>query len=156
VSVTYIGSADAKMAQVSQQAGQAPSLIDLLVLEPYGYGRRAIDFLLPAMLCDDCFPGRDHGIGARDCRRAQDGSLTRVFLTPTSNTTIIFGTQLFYMLLETFRSSMIIVAAIMLFGVTVTGSPLDILAIIAIFAMGATGVEWCCPCSRTARSSTWR
>ena len=140
VSVAFIGSADAKLEQVSQQASRAPSLIDLLVLEPYGYGRRAIDFLLPAMLAMIVFQGATMGLGRAIAGERKDGSLTRVFLTPTSNTTIIFGTQLFYMLLETIRSSMIIVAAIMLFGVTVTGSPLDILAIIAIFAMGATGV----------------
>ena len=140
VSLTFIGSADAKLEQVSQQAGQVPSLVNLLVLEPYGYGRRAIDFLLPAMLAMIVFQGATMGLGRAIAGERKDGSLTRVFLTPTSNTTIIFGTQLFYMLLETFRSSMIIVAAIMLFGVTVTGNPLDILAIIAIFAMGATGV----------------
>ncbi|MCX6770363.1 MAG: ABC transporter permease [Candidatus Micrarchaeota archaeon] len=140
VSVAFIGSADAKLEQASGQAERVPSLVDLLVLEPYGYGRRAIDFLLPAMLAMIVFQGATMGLGRAIAGERKDGSLTRVFLTPTSNTTIIFGTQLFYMLLETFRSSMIIVAAIMLFGVTVTGSPLDILAIIAVFAMGATGV----------------
>ncbi len=140
VSVAFIGSADAKLEQVSQQAKGAPSLIDLLVLEPYGYGRRAIDFLLPAMLAMIVFQGATMGLGRAIAGERKDGSLTRVFLTPTSNTTIIFGTQLFYMLLETIRSSMIIVAAIMLFGVTVTGSPIDIMIIIAVFAMGATGV----------------
>ena len=140
VSVAFIGSADAKLEQVSQQAKGAPSLIDLLVLEPYGYGRRAIDFLLPAMLAMIVFQGATMGLGRAIAGERKDGSLTRVFLTPTSNTTIIFGTQLFYMLLETVRSSMIIVAAIMLFGVTVSGNPIDILAIIAVFAMGATGV----------------
>ena len=140
VSVVFIGSADAKLGQVSNQADRVPSLIELLVLEPYGYGRRAIDFLLPAMLAMIVFQGATMGLGRAIAGERKDGSLTRVFLTPTSNTTIIFGTQLFYMLLETFRASMIIVAAITLFGVTVTGSPLDILAIIAVFAMGATGV----------------
>jgi ABC-2 type transport system permease protein len=140
VSLAFIGAADAKLEQVSGEADRVPSLIELLVLEPYGYGRRAIDFLLPAMLAMIVFQGATMGLGRAIAGERKDGSLTRVFLTPTSNTTIIFGTQLFYMLLETFRSSMIIVAAIMLFGVTVAGSPLDILAIIAIFSMGATGV----------------
>ena len=140
VSVAFIGAADAKLEQVSGEADRVPSLIELLVLEPYGYGRRAIDFLLPSMLAMIVFQGATMGLGRAIAGERKDGSLTRVFLTPTSNTTIIFGTQLFYLLLETVRSSMIIVAAIMLFGVTVTGSPLDILAIIAVFAMGATGV----------------
>ncbi|MFA5929860.1 MAG: ABC transporter permease [Candidatus Micrarchaeia archaeon] len=140
VSVAFIGSADAKLEQVSQQADRVPSLVELLVLEPYGYGRRAIDFLLPSMLAMIVFQGATMGLGRAIAGERKDGSLTRVFLTPTSNTTIIFGTQLFYMLLETIRSSLIIVAAIMLFGVTVTGSPIDIAIIVAVFAMGATGV----------------
>ena len=140
VSISYIGSADARLGQVSQEADRVPSLIELLVLEPYGYGRRAIDFLLPSMLAMIVFQGATMGLGRAIAGERKDGSLTRVFLTPTSNTTIIFGTQLFYMLLETIRSSMVIVVTIMLFGVTVTGNPLDIVAIIAVFAMGATGV----------------
>ena len=140
VSVAFISSTDAKLEQASQQADRVPSLIELLVLEPYGYGRRAIDFLLPSMLAMIVFQGATMGLGRAIAGERKDGSLTRVFLTPTSNTTIIFGTQLFYVLLETIRSSMIIVAAIMLFGVTVTGSPIDIVIIIAVFAMGATGV----------------
>ncbi|MFA6328526.1 MAG: ABC transporter permease [Candidatus Micrarchaeia archaeon] len=140
VSVAFIGSADAKLEQASEQVDQVPSLIELLVLEPYGYGRRAIDFLLPSMLAMIVFQGATMGLGRAIAGERKDGSLTRVFLTPTSNTTIIFGTQLFYILLETFRASLIIVAAIMLFGVTVTGNPLDILIIVTVFSMGATGV----------------
>ena len=140
VSVAFIGSADAKLEQGVEQADRVPSLIELLVLEPYGYGRRAIDFLLPSMLAMIVFQGATMGLGRAVAGERKDGSLTRVFLTPTSNTTIIFGTQLFYVLLETVRSSFIIVAAIMLFGVTVTGNPLDIMIIIAVFSMGATGV----------------
>jgi len=140
VSIAFIGAADAKLEQASEQADRVPSLIELLVLEPYGYGRRAIDFLLPSMLAMIVFQGATMGLGRAIAGERKDGSLTRVFLTPTSNTTIIFGTQLFYLLLEIVRSSMIIVAAIILFGVTVSGNPFDIVVIIAVFAMGATGV----------------
>jgi len=140
VSIGYIGSANAKLQEIPAEADRVPSRIELLIIEPYGYGRRGIDFLLPSMLALIIFQGATMGLGRAIAGERKDGSLTRVFLTPTSNTTIIFGTQLFYLILETVRSSMVIVVAIMMFGVTVTGSPLDIVAIIAIFAMGATGV----------------
>jgi ABC-2 type transport system permease protein len=70
----------------------------------------------------------------------RSGALTRVFLTPTSSITIIMGTQLFYLILETIRSSLIIFAAIALFGVTISGSISDIIFIIALYALGATGI----------------
>jgi ABC-type multidrug transport system permease subunit len=140
VSVAFIGAADTKLGQVSNEADQVPSLVELMVLEPYGHGRRGIDFLLPSILALIIFQGATMGLGRAIAGERKDGSLTRVFLTPTSNTTIIFGTQLFYLLLETIRSSFIIFVAIALFGVTISGSVLDIIFVIAIFSMGATGV----------------
>ncbi|VVB57288.1 ABC-2 family transporter protein [uncultured archaeon] len=112
----------------------------LQILQPYGYGRRAIDFLLPAILALTIFQGATMGLGRAIAGERQDGSMTRVFLTPTSNVTIIFGTQVFYMLLETVRSSLVILVAMALFGVTISGHLMDLVVIIALFAMGATGV----------------
>ncbi len=80
------------------------------------------------------------GMGRAIAGERQDGSLTRVFLTPTSNTTIIAGTLLFYIIFETVRSSLIVFAAMLLFGVTIKGSLLDILVLILIYAAGATGM----------------
>jgi ABC-2 type transport system permease protein len=122
----------------AQQATIAP--LNLNQVDPYGSGRKGIDFLLPSILALIIFMGASSGLGRAIAGERHDGSLTRVFLTPTSNFTIISGTQLFYMLFETLRSSLIIFIAIALFGVTVSGSILDIIVIIALFAFGATGV----------------
>jgi|GEM_PF-210568 len=140
VSIKYLDSADGKLSQAAEGADRVPSLLELIILEPYGYGRRGIDFLLPSMLALIIFQGATMGLGRAIAGERKDGSLTRVFLTPTSNTTIIFGTQLFYLILETVRSSAVILVAVMVFGVTVTGNPLDIIVVIGLFAMGATGV----------------
>jgi ABC-2 type transport system permease protein len=110
------------------------------MVEPYGSGHRGIDFLLPSILALIIFNGASQGLGRAIAGERQDGSLTRVFLTPTSNFSIIVGTQLFYLLFEIVRSSAIIFVAILLFGVTIKGSILSIMAIIALFAVGATGV----------------
>ncbi|VVC01184.1 ABC-2 family transporter protein [uncultured archaeon] len=135
-----IGSAETKLASISAAAQSATAPIGLEILEPYGYGRRGIDFLLPAILALTIFQGATMGLGRAIAGERKDGSLTRVFLTPTSNVSIIFGTQLFYMLLETVRSTFLIIVAIALFSVSISGSFLDIIFIVALFAMGATGV----------------
>ncbi len=139
-SVSLLDSAGAKLSTISNGAQAATNPITAEILEPYGYGRRGIDFLLPSILALVIFQGATMGLGRAIAGERKDGSLTRVFLTPTSNVTIILGTQLFYMILETVRSSMIIFVAIALFGVTITGNIVDIVAIVAILAMGATGV----------------
>ncbi|MFH1094874.1 MAG: ABC transporter permease [Candidatus Micrarchaeota archaeon] len=126
---------------ISSEAGQgSASPIVLQILQPYGYGRRGIDFLLPAILALIIFQGATMGLGRAIAGERQDGSMTRVFLTPTSNVTIIFGTQIFYILLETVRSSLVIFVAMALFGVTISGNIVDLVFIIAIFSLGATGV----------------
>ncbi len=140
ITVSLINSADSKLAAVSSGAAQATSPVGVQILEPYGYGRKAIDFLLPAILATIIFQGATMGLGRAIAGERKDGSLTRVFLTPTSNVTIILGTQLFYLALETVRSSFIIFIAMLLFGVSITGNVTDIIILIAIYAFGCTGV----------------
>jgi len=132
--------ADSKLKDISDDAQRAPAPIGLDMLEPYGYGRRGIDFLLPSILALIIFQGATMGLGRAIAGERKDGSLTRVFLTPTSNATIILGTQAFYLIFETIRSSLIIVVAIALFGVSISGNLLDIVLIIGLFALGSTGV----------------
>ncbi|MCX6770817.1 MAG: ABC transporter permease [Candidatus Micrarchaeota archaeon] len=140
VSAQFLSSAGGKLSAISQGAEQATNAISIGFVEPYGYGRKGIDFLLPAILAMTIFQGASMGLGRAIAGERKDGSLTRVFLTPTSSTTIILGTQVFYLLLEVVRSSLLVFVAILLFGVSITGNILDIIFIIAIFAMGCTGI----------------
>ena len=135
-----VGAADAKLAAVSAEAQLAPSPITVEILQPYGYGRRGIDFLLPAILAMIIFQGATMGLGRAIAGERKDGSLTRVFLTPTSNVSIILGTQMFYLFLEIVRSTFIIFVAVILFGVSITGNVLDIIVLIAIYSAGCTGI----------------
>ena len=140
VSAELISSAGKSLNALSTGAENAPNEISVNVLAPYGYGRRGIEFLLPSILALVIFQGATMGLGRAIAGERKDGSLMRVFLTPTSNITIILGTQFFYLLLETVRSSLIIFVAIALFGVSISGNILDIIFIVALFSMGATGV----------------
>ena len=139
-SIALLDSAGNGMESITSDAGAVMAPVEISIIEPYGYGRRAIDFLLPSILAMIIFQGASMGLGRAIAGERKDGSLTRVFLTPTSNVTIILGTQIFYLLLETVRSSLIIFAAMVLFGVSVTGSLWDIVFIICLFSLGATGI----------------
>ena len=140
LSANLISSAQGRVEGISSQAQDASASVAANFIEPYGYGRRGIDYLLPAIIAMAIFQGATMNLGRAIAGEKKDGSLTRVFLTPTSNTTIVLGTQLFYLLLEVVRSSMMIVVAVLLFSVSISGSVVDIIAIIAIFAIGTTGV----------------
>ncbi len=137
-SVSKVG---AQLDQLVTDSKKIPiEVVSVTDIEPYGTGRRGLDFLLPNILALVVFQGAVMGLGRAVAGERKDGSLTRVFLTPTSNITIISGTQLFYMLLETIRSYLIVFAAAVMFGVLIKGSLVDVIAIICIYALGATGV----------------
>lgn len=140
VAISLQDAAGQQLEIISSSAKKAGNPISISILEPYGYGRRGIDFLLPSMLALIIFQGASMGLGRAVAGERHDGSLTRVFLTPTSNITIILGTQIFYLLLETVRSMLLIFVAVILFGVTISGNLLDIAFIIMIYALGTTGV----------------
>ena len=141
VSADIIDSATSQAAHLASSAGSIPqTAIQFNQIEPYGTGRPGLDFLIPSILALIVFQGATMGMGRAIAGERQDGSLTRVFLTPTSNTTIIAGTLAFYLVFETIRSSLIVFAAMIIFGVTIKGSLLDIFALITIYAFGATGM----------------
>ena len=114
--------------------------IPVTVNNPFGSGRSELDFLLGNILALVIFQGAAAGLGRAIAGERQNGSLTRVFLTPTSSSTIILGTQVFYLILEALRSSLLLIIAMVLFNVTISGSVLDFLFIILIYAIGATGI----------------
>jgi ABC transporter DrrB family efflux protein len=124
----------------AQDTAQNPDTITLNEIQPYGNGLRGLDFMLPNILALISFQGATMGLGRAIAGERKDGSLTRVFLTPTSNVTIIAGTLLFYVLQETMKTFLIVVSAVIFFGVVVKGSMLSVLLIVMLFALGATGV----------------
>ncbi len=136
-----VSSADAVLEDVA--TADLAALTDPIHLEQesaYGYNRQGIDFLLPSLLALIIFQGAVQGMGRAIAGERKDGSLTRVFLTPTSNVTILVGTQLFYIVFEAFRSSFIVFLAVLLFGVKISGSIIETLLIIVLFSAGAVGV----------------
>jgi len=106
----------------------------------YGTGKRAVDFLIPAIIALTIFQGAVMGMGRAVVGEKREGSLTRVFLTPTSNATIILGTLFFYIIFELFRSTFLILFAVTLFHVQIEGSLLAIGLLLVIYAGVSTGI----------------
>jgi len=140
-SSALVGAAGDELEKISQDALQVVSpAVSMDEIQPYGSGRPALDFLIPSILALIIFQGAVMGLGRAVAGERRDGSLTRVFLTPTSNFTILSGTLLFYIVFEIIRSSFIVLIAMLLFGVSVKGSMLSVLGVICIYAAGATGL----------------
>ncbi len=136
-----VGKSVSEVSQAQSAASKfSPTPVTLEEIQPYGVGRAGLDFLIPSILALIIFQGAVMGLGRAVAGERQDGSLTRVFLTPTSNVTIITGTLLFYIIFETIRSSLIVLIAMILFGVAVKGSLIAVLVMIFIYAAGSTGL----------------
>jgi ABC-2 type transport system permease protein len=103
-------------------------------------GLRIIDFLIPSLIAMTIFQGAVMGMGRAVAGEKRDGSLTRVFLTPTSNTTIIVGTLLFYVLFELVRASFLIIFSVVVFNIKIQGSLLLIALILAIYIIVSTTI----------------
>ena len=106
----------------------------------YGTGKRTIDFLIPSIIALVIFQGAVMGMGRAVAGEKREGSLTRVFLTPTSNVTIILGTLLFYVIFEIFRSSFLILLAMNLFHVKIEGSLIAVFLVVIIYAAVSTAI----------------
>jgi len=106
----------------------------------YGTGKRTVDFIIPSIIALTIFQGAVMGMGRAVAGEKREGSLTRVFLTPTSNVTIILGTLLFYIIFEIFRSSFLILLAMNLFNIKIEGSLLAVFFIVIVYAGVSTAI----------------
>jgi len=106
----------------------------------YGIGKQPLDFVLPALIAMTLFQGAVMGMGRAVAGEKRDGSLTRVFLTPTSNITIITGTLLFYIIFEMIRASFLVLVSVILFSVVIEGNFLLIAFILLIYVSIAASI----------------
>ncbi len=132
------------MRVIHQFAAEDPSvLLEPVRYEenpPYGTGKKAIDFLIPSIIALTIFQGAVMGMGRAIAGEKKEGSLTRVFLTPTSNVTILLGTLIFYVLFEIVRSTYIILTAMGFFNIKIEGSILAVFVIIILYSAVSTAI----------------
>ncbi len=132
------------LADIREFSGADPKgILDPVVLDnkpAYGTGKRSIDFLIASIIALTIFQGAIMGMGRAVAGEKREGSLTRVFLTPTSNTTIVLGTLLFYIFFEIFRSTFLIIVSMIFFKISIAGNILLIALIVVIYAGVSTAI----------------
>jgi ABC-2 type transport system permease protein len=108
---------------------------------PNIYGKlQYIDFLTPAVIALTVFFGTIQTMGYAIAGERQDGTLVRIMMTPVSRGAIIFGKTLHQLGLQLARAVVLILAAIVLFGITMNGSWLLVALVLTVFTFGAVGL----------------
>ncbi len=81
-----------------------------------------IDFLVPAVLAMTVMFSCMMGMGESIAGERERGELARLFMTPTSVSTVVGGKIISKLIIETARAVILIVAAMILFGIIIKGS----------------------------------
>lgn len=96
------------------------SSIALQINKIYG-DIKYIDFLVPAVLAMTIMFSCMMGMGASISGERETGELARLFMTPTSVSTVIGGKIIGKLSVELIRAVILLIAAIVLFGISVKG-----------------------------------
>ena len=100
------------------------------------YGNiKYIDFLVPAVLGMTIMFSCMMGMGATIAGERETGELARLFMTPTSVSTVIGGKIAAKLLIELFRALILILMAIILFNVSIKGGILQTFIVLVIGAL---------------------
>ncbi|MDR2624090.1 MAG: ABC transporter permease [Methanobrevibacter sp.] len=120
----------------SPVANSGTSIVESLKLEiDRIYGNvKYIDFLVPAILSMIIMFSCVTGMGQSIAGERETGELARLFMTPTNVRTIVWGKILSKLTIEILRALILLITAIILFGVVIKGS---ILLAIGMLVLGA-------------------
>ena len=94
-----------------------------------------LDFLVPAIIGMTVLFGCVFGMGEIVAGERERGELARLFMTPTSVATVLGGKIISKLVQETGRGVILIVAAIILFGIIINGSMLLTILLIILGAL---------------------
>nr|WP_282731776.1 ABC transporter permease [Methanobacterium alcaliphilum] len=98
-----------------------------------------IDFLVPAVLAMTIMFSCMFGMGESIAGERERGELARLFMTPTSVSTVVGGKIISKLIIETVRAMILIVAAILLFGIIIKGSMALTLLLLVLSALCFVG-----------------
>ena len=132
----------------TQDANITPSLshslsnfkdsINLHINKIYG-NIKYIDFLVPAILGMTVMMSCMLGMGSTIAGERETGELARLFMTPTSVSTVIGGKIAAKLLIELVRALILIFMAVMLFNVSIKGGFLQTFIVLVIGALCFVG-----------------
>jgi len=98
-----------------------------------------IDFLVPAVLAMTIMMGAMMGMGESLAGERERGELARLFMTPTSVATVVGGKIISRLTIQIATAMVLIVAAIVLFGVTINGSMVLTILLMVLTALCFVG-----------------
>lgn len=132
-SVTSVSQNSTSSPSVSHQLNNFKDDIGLHINRIYG-NIKYIDFLVPAILGMTIMFSCMMGMGATIAGERETGELARLFMTPTSVSTVIGGKIASKLLIELVRALILIFMAILLFNVSIKGG---VLATFIVLVFGA-------------------
>jgi ABC-2 type transport system permease protein len=104
------------------------------------YGNiKYIDFLVPAILAMTVMMGAMMSMGESLAGERERGELARLFMTPTSVATVVGGKIISRLTIQTATAMVLIVAAIVLFGITINGSIVLTILLLILIALCFVG-----------------
>ena len=112
--------------------------IDLHINRIYG-NIKYIDFLVPAVLGMTLMMSCMLGMGGSIAGERENGELARLFMTPTSASTVIGGKIVAKLIIELIRALILIFMAIILFNVTIKGGIIQTFIVLTIGALCFVG-----------------
>ncbi|MGC9517281.1 MAG: ABC transporter permease [Methanomicrobiales archaeon] len=98
-----------------------------------------IDFLVPAVLAMTVMFSCMFGMGESIAGERERGELARLFMTPTNVSTVVGGKIISKLVIETGRALILIVAAILLFGIAIKGSMVLTILLLVLGALCFVG-----------------
>ncbi len=98
-----------------------------------------MDFLIPGILAMTVMFACMAGMGRSIAGERETGELARLFMTPTSIATVVGGKIISRLITETGRALILLIAAIILFGITIKGSMLLTVFLLALTALCVVG-----------------
>ena len=146
MNLTPAQSASTIQVQQNQvQAAQQPlnfqnimNSINFQINKMYG-DIKYIDFLVPAIIGMTVLFGCMFGMGEALAGERERGELARLFMTPTSVATVVGGKIISKLSVEVVRALILIVAAIVLFGIVINGSMVLTLLVLVLGALCFVG-----------------
>lgn len=104
------------------------------------YGNiKYIDFLVPAILAMTVMMGAMMSMGESLAGERERGELARLFMTPTSVATVVGGKIISRLVIQTATAMVLIVAAVVLFNITIAGSMLLTIILLILTALCFVG-----------------
>ncbi len=123
-STTNTSAIQVQTSQLASSTSPYESIINSINLQINKlYGNISyLDFLVPAVIAMTVLFGCMFGMGEVIAGERERGELARLFMTPTSVATVIGGKIISKLVVETGRAMILIVAAVVLFGIVINGS----------------------------------